>query len=93
MGFLSQENINEKLANLEGWRVTPHGLQKSFEMGSFMSAMNLANRVADLAEQTNHRPEIHISNDKVTFTFATQDAEGVTENDLDLAARIEAVAP
>jgi 4a-hydroxytetrahydrobiopterin dehydratase len=93
MGFLSQEKINEKLADLEGWRLTPEGLQKTFKLGSFMSAVNLVNRVADLAEQTHHHPEIHISNDKVTITFASQDASGVTENDLDLAARIEAVAP
>ncbi len=93
MNSLSPEEIAEKLADLEGWRLTPQGIQKSYEMGSFMSAMNLVNRVADLAEQAKHHPEIHISYDRVIFTLTTPDAGGVTEKDLDLAARIEAIAP
>jgi 4a-hydroxytetrahydrobiopterin dehydratase len=62
-------------------------------MGNFLSAMNLVNRTADLAEQAQHHPDIFISYDKVTFTLTTHDAGGITQKDFDLAARIEAIAP
>ena len=93
MGPLSPEEIARKLSALGGWILTPQGIQKRYEMGNFLSAMNLVNRAADLAEQAQHHPDIFISYDKVTFTLTTHDAGGITQKDLDLAARIEAIAP
>jgi 4a-hydroxytetrahydrobiopterin dehydratase len=55
--------------------------------------MNLVNRVADLAEEANHHPDILISYNQVTFTLTTHDAGGITEKDFDLAQRIETIAP
>jgi 4a-hydroxytetrahydrobiopterin dehydratase len=93
MNLLTAEEIDRKLRDLNEWRLTPDGIQKRFEMESFLSVMNLVNRVADLAEEANHHPEILINYNKVTFTLTTHDAGGVTEKDFDLAQRIEAIAP
>ncbi len=93
MGLLAPEEVTRKLAALHGWAVTPQGLQKRFEMENFLSAMNLVNRTADLAEQAQHHPDIFISYNKVTFTLTTHDAGGITEKDFGLAAKIEAIAP
>ena len=90
---LSPEEIARKLNALDGWILTPEGIRKRYEMGNFLSAMNLVNRVADLAEQAQHHPDIFISYDKVTFTLMTHDAGGITAKDFDLATRIEAIAP
>jgi 4a-hydroxytetrahydrobiopterin dehydratase len=93
MNLLTAEEINQKLHDLNGWSLTHQGIQKRFEMESFLSVMNLVNRVADLAEEANHHPDILISYNKVTFTLTTHDAGGLTEKDFDLAQRIEAIAP
>ncbi len=93
MKALSQEEIQRKLASLEGWAFTTQGLHKRYEMADFMSAMQLVNRVADLAEAANHHPDIFISYNKVAFTLTTHDAGGITEKDFVLASQIEAVAP
>ncbi len=93
MRVLSQEEIEERLAELDGWVYLPQGIQKSYVLADFRSVVNLVNRVADLAEEANHHPDILISYDRVTFTLATHDAGGVTERDLELASRIEAIAP
>jgi len=93
MNLLTAEEIDRKLRDLNEWRLTPDGIQKRFEMESFLSVMNLVNRVADLAEEANHHPEILINYNKVTFTLTTHDAGGVTEKDFDLAQRIEAIVP
>ncbi len=93
MGLLSSEEIARKLGTLDGWTMTPQGLQKQYVMDNFVAVMNLVNRTADLAEQAQHHPDIFISYNKVTFTLTTHDAGGITEKDFALAARIEAIAP
>ena len=90
---LSNPEIEQRLQVLEGWSITPDGIQKRYQLGSFLSVINLVNRVADLAEQASHHPDILIRYDAVTFTLTTHDAGGVTTKDFDLAARIEAIAP
>ena len=93
MRALSPAEIAQRLKALSGWSETPQGIQKRYEMDNFLSAMNLVNRAADLAEQDQHHPDIFISYNKVTFTLTTHDAGGITQKDFDLAARIEAIAP
>jgi 4a-hydroxytetrahydrobiopterin dehydratase len=90
---LSVSEIEQRLRSLDGWSLTPDGIRKSYRLGTFLSAMNLVNRVADLAEQASHHPDILIRYDAVTFTLTTHDSGGVTTKDFDLASRIEAIAP
>jgi 4a-hydroxytetrahydrobiopterin dehydratase len=92
MKVLSQEEIRQKLGALHGWQLTPGGIQKRYELDSFMSVIRLVNRVAEAAEKANHHPDILINYDKVTFTLITHDAGGITQRDFVLAARIEALA-
>ena len=93
MKVLSQEEIQKSLAALEGWNETPDGIRKHYELADFRSVMNFVNRVADLAEGANHHPDILINYDRVTFTLMTHDVGGITEKDIDLASRIEAISP
>jgi 4a-hydroxytetrahydrobiopterin dehydratase len=93
MKILAHQEITKRLGALAGWALTPQGIQKRYELADFRSAMNLVNRVADLAEEANHHPDIFVSYDRVTFTLTTHDAGGITEKDFDLASSIEAIAP
>lgn len=93
MNLLTETDIGERLRDLDGWAQTPEGIRKQYVLNDFRSAVNLVNRVADLAEEANHHPEILINYKRVTFTLITHDAGGITEKDIDLAARIEAIAP
>jgi 4a-hydroxytetrahydrobiopterin dehydratase len=52
--------------------------------------MAFANRVAALAEEANHHPDILIEYDTVTLTLSSHDVGGLTERDFRLAARIQA---
>ena len=93
MSLLTKTDIGERLRDLNGWVQTPEGIRKQYVLNDFRSAVNLVNRVADLAEEANHHPDILINYDRVTFTLITHDACGITDKDIDLAARIEAIAP
>ncbi len=93
MKVLSKDEITEKLKALRNWSLTPQGIQRRYELDSFMSVIRLVNRVAEIAEGANHHPDILINYDKVTFTLITHDAGGITQRDFDLAARINALVP
>jgi len=93
MDVLTQTDIGERLRELDGWVQASDGIRKQYVLNDFSSAVNLVNRVADLAEEANHHPDILINYNRVTFTLITHDAGGITDKDIDLAARIEAIAP
>ena len=67
-------------------------LRRVYLLGSFVAAIELVNRVADLAEAAGHHPEIAISYNRVTFSLVTHDEGGITQKDVDLATQIEGAA-
>jgi 4a-hydroxytetrahydrobiopterin dehydratase len=48
------------------------------------------NRVARLAEEADHHPDVDIRYDKVRLGLSTHSAGGLTSRDFDLAGRIDA---
>jgi 4a-hydroxytetrahydrobiopterin dehydratase len=50
------------------------------------------NRLTPEAEDMNHHPDLEISWNKVTVSVTTHSEGGLTENDFELARRIEGVA-
>ena len=57
-----------------------------------MSSVDLVNRLAPVAEEMNHHPDLEISWNKVTVTLSTHSEGGLTENDFELAGRIDGLA-
>lgn len=85
MEKLTQEQIDEKLADFKEWAQNGETLQRTFRFDDFVGAMAFVSRVADLAEEQQHHPDILIRYDKVTLTLSTHDAGGITEKDFALA--------
>jgi len=91
MDTLTPSDTADRLA---GTGFTHEGdmLRGSYETGDFATAAAIVAKVSDLAEAMNHHPDIRLSYGKVEFELTSHDAGGVTERDLDLATRIQAVA-
>jgi 4a-hydroxytetrahydrobiopterin dehydratase len=73
------------------WIDSGGALERTFELPSFREAIAFVNRVADLAEEANHHPDIAISYRKVTLRWTTHSAGGITDRDHELAARTDDV--
>lgn len=71
------------------WPEVDGALERTFELSSFAEAIAFVNRVAALAEEENHHPDISISYRKVTLRWTTHSAGGITERDHALAARTD----
>lgn len=87
-------NDDEVAARLEGSEWTREGdeIVRSFEVKDFAAAMALANRVAEVAEQRNHHPDILIHGwNKVRLTLTNHAAGGLTEADFEMASQIDRI--
>jgi 4a-hydroxytetrahydrobiopterin dehydratase len=69
------------------WAEVDGALERTFELSSFREAIEFVDRVADLAEQQNHHPDIAISYKKVTLRWVTHSAGGITDRDHELAEK------
>ena len=89
---LSQTEIQGKLHGLPGWEPTKSkAIQKKFTFGDFKEALAFVNQVGELAEKSDHHPDITINYNKVTLSLSTHSAGGLTTKDFDLAGHIEKV--
>ncbi len=70
-----------------GWDEVDGALERTFELPSFPEAIAFVNRVAEVAEEENHHPDMTISYKKVTLRWTTHSEGGITERDRELARR------
>ena len=89
---LSEAQVAEGLSGLDGWSGDTTAITRLVEAASFPAAIELVRKVADVAEEMNHHPDIDIRWRRGRFTLSSHDAGGVTDRDLDQAARINALA-
>ena len=89
MQRLAQENIDQRLEDFQEWSLIGDSMQRTFGFESFVEAMEFVQRVAELAEQHQHHPDILIRYNKVTLTTTTHDAGGLTEKDFKLASEVD----
>ena len=80
------------MGNGVDWIEANGALERTFELPSFREAIAFVGRVADLAEEANHPPDIAISYRKVTLRWTTHSEGGITERDHELAARSAGLA-
>ena len=86
---LTDAQIQEALKALEGWVVKGVEISKQYAFKDFVEAMAFVTRVAALAEQADHHPDITIRYNRVILTLATHSAGGLTEKDVALARQID----
>jgi 4a-hydroxytetrahydrobiopterin dehydratase len=91
MPLLSDEEVERRLAALSGWEREGDAIRKSFKREDFKDSVNFVNRLTPVAEGMNHHPDLQISWDTVTVSITTHSEGGLTENDFELASRIDAL--
>ena len=74
------------------WRQEGEALVRDDKFKDFAEAMAFVNRVADLAEEANHHPDILVHGwNNVRLSLTTHSAGGLTDNDHEMARRIDAL--
>ncbi len=61
-------------------------------MKDFLAAVALIRRLADVAEEQDHHPDVHLTGyRRLSLVLSTHSIGGLSENDFILAAQIEAL--
>ncbi len=89
---LDETAIREALAKLEGWSLEAGKLHREYRFPDFVTAFGFMSSVALVAEAMNHHPEWQNVYNRVVVDLTTHDAGGITEKDLALAGRMDALA-
>lgn len=74
----------------KGWKKEGQMLTQTFTFSNFLQAIAFINKIALLAEEANHHPDIELfSYKKVKIKLCTHDAGNrITERDIALAKKI-----
>ncbi|MGH3450715.1 MAG: 4a-hydroxytetrahydrobiopterin dehydratase [Haloechinothrix sp.] len=89
--LLTDDQITEALESRASWQSQGRALVRTVELADFPQAIEVVDRVAVIAEELDHHPDIDIRWRKLTFSLSTHFKGGVTNNDLMLADRIDSV--
>jgi 4a-hydroxytetrahydrobiopterin dehydratase len=92
MALLSDQEIEERLSSLEGWSREGDAITKTFENGDFVGSVKFVDSLVEPAEGMNHHPDLELSWDKVKVSITNHAQGGLTENDFELAGKIDALA-
>ena len=91
---LTENELNEALNELEGWQKTDgrEAISKSFRFKDFNAAFGFMTRTALHAEKLDHHPEWFNVYNRVDVTLSTHSENGITELDIKLARKMNAIA-
>ncbi|MBS1954072.1 MAG: 4a-hydroxytetrahydrobiopterin dehydratase [Cyanobacteria bacterium SZAS-4] len=90
---LTPEQIEPLLAQLDQWQCEAHQkIVKSFRFDNFKQAMDLATKVAAVAQKENHHPDLIVRWGELRVEIWTHVSHGLTENDFILASKIDKCA-
>lgn len=89
---LSEQEMQQEVAKLDGWKVVGGKANKTFEFEDFVQAFGFMTRVAMEAEKMNHHPEWFNVYNRVRIDLVTHDVNGISNYDIKLAKTIDKVA-
>ena len=86
---LSSEETKKLITAVPQWTPADKTIQREFSFKDFRKSMDFVSKVAELAEEQNHHPDIFISYNQVKLILSTHKVGGLSRNDFILAVKID----
>jgi 4a-hydroxytetrahydrobiopterin dehydratase len=89
-----REEAERLLTDLPGWTLSDDGIRirREWVVKNFMAAMDFFNRVAELAEDEGHHPDLHLVGYRnVAVELWTHAIGGLSENDFITAVKLDQI--
>jgi 4a-hydroxytetrahydrobiopterin dehydratase len=87
---LTGKEIAPLASQVEEWHViNNHHIEREFRFPDFKTALHFTNKIAAIAEEQGHHPDIYLGWGKVGVKIWTHKIDGLTESDFILAAKID----
>lgn len=90
---IAEKDAKAMLGQVSGWSLAHGGtaIFRKYILADFDSALGLANKIAAIAQQQNHHPDISFGWGYVKVRLMTHDVGGLHKNDFIVAARINEI--
>jgi 4a-hydroxytetrahydrobiopterin dehydratase len=89
---LSGADAQQRIKSLKGWTLDGDAIRKQYTFTDFPEAVAFVNRLVPEAEAADHHPDILINYKRVTLTYTTHDAGGLTDKDFAGASAADRLA-
>ncbi len=86
--LLGEAELVDRLRSASGWELDGAQIRRTVTLSTFMGAIAFVGKVAAVAEQLNHHPDIDIRYRRVEIAVSTHSAGGLTELDFQLASMV-----
>jgi 4a-hydroxytetrahydrobiopterin dehydratase len=87
--LLSDDEIDEQLP--DGWNREGDEIARTYEFDAYLDGVGFTAAAGGLAQEAFHHPELRIGWREVEVRLTTHDAGGITENDTELAGRLDEI--
>lgn len=92
MKTYTNDEIADHLAqNFKFWRYDGKAINREFKFKNFVEAFSFMTAIALEVEKIDHHPDWSNSYNKVSIALSTHSEKGITQNDFDLAGKIDAI--
>ena len=89
---LSDADLKQQLETTADWSIAGGQLTRSFTFGSYSAGAAFTVRVMMLAEKLDHHPDaLTVGWKRVTVSFVTHDAGGITRKDFEAARAVSSL--
>ena len=97
---VNDENLALNLSEIETLRkltprwqycATENEITQTFHFKKYSQTIEFVNKVANIAEQEDHHPELEVSFSRCKVRYSTHSVNGLTENDFICAAKIDSL--
>jgi 4a-hydroxytetrahydrobiopterin dehydratase len=88
---LPKKQVDNLLREIPGWKCESTGaaIYREYIMKNFLAAIDLVNKVAQVAESEDHHPDIHLTGyRRLRIELSTHAIGGLSENDFIVAAKV-----
>jgi 4a-hydroxytetrahydrobiopterin dehydratase len=92
MAKLTEQQIDDGLSQLDGWRREGDAIVKGFTFAGFPEAVAFVGRLVPGAEHADHHPDITINYRRVRLSYSTHSDGAITSKDFDGARMADEAA-
>ena len=86
----ADDEVSQRLAaEIPNWELRDGWIRRKYKTGGWPHTLMLVNAIGFIAEAGFHHPDLSVSWAEVGVKLQTHSAKGITDNDFELAKRIE----
>ncbi len=85
---LTTQEAESLLKEIPGWTLKEHSIEREYKFKDFPEAIGFINKVAEIANEEDHHPDIYNSYSTVKIELWTHKIGGLSKNDFIVAAKI-----